>query len=115
MTRSASDDDLLHTLTTIDGVDVDYVCEVAAVYFQLEPASATDTVSASGNDAVNGTLASLLTTGAPTIATTSGVTVNLDVVTSAESVDTFARVDLGGYNTGGACKIWGLVIPGGGS
>jgi len=108
-----SGDDLEHTLTTIDGIQVDYVCEMAAVELLLVRVSSTDTVFASGDKALNGTLTSIQTSGPSIIAGPASSTVNLDVIAWAGSVGTISRFDLGGYSNGSAvCNVWGLITPG---
>jgi hypothetical protein len=97
--------------TTIDGITVFYGCSSGGVQVGLQTSTA-DTLFASGDFAVNGSLSSLQTSG--TLLAKGGTsTVNLDVVAWAGSVGTISRFDLGGYNNGSnACNVWGLITPG---
>jgi hypothetical protein len=37
---------------------------------------------------------------------------NFDVIAWSGSVGTLSRFDLGGFQSGGVCNVWGVVIPG---
>jgi hypothetical protein len=105
-------DDQYHLLTTIDGLDVRYDCNSSpGVTLVLGRQSSADTVFASGDAASDGTLTSIQK-AAPTIGSTGTNTANLDVIAWAGSVGRISRFDLGGYNSGTACNIWGLITPG---
>jgi len=99
--------------TTIDGLDVFYGCGGGGVQVGLQThLGGADTLYASGDYAVNGTLSSLQTSG--TLLAKGGTsTVNLDVIAWAGSVGIISRFDLGGYFNGVSnCNIWGLITPG---
>ena len=105
-------DGLNTEMTTVHGVEVRYYCEPGAVAFHLYPKTAGDSVFASGDYALDGTLKSVQGSGAE-LGFAAVHTVNVDVIAWSGSDGTLSRIDLGGYNNGaGACNIWGLVTPG---
>jgi len=106
------DDGTDHLLTTVDGIQADYACLSTAVYLFLFPPSG-DTEYLSGDYATNGTLKSVQTSSSTSFPVSGSATVNLDVIAWAGSVGTISRFDLGGYDSGTACNIWGLITPGG--
>jgi hypothetical protein len=104
-------DGIQHEVTTIDGLNVVYYCLGKGV--QLDLTAQTGTMYASGDDAMDGTLTSIQTSG-PSVSAGGSSTVNLDIVAWAGNVGTLTRFDLGGYYNGiNACNIWGLITPGG--
>jgi len=107
--RSAPIDTTLHLLATVRGLQVFYFC--GDVGFMLVPESSADSVFASGGMATNGTLTSVQKS-APSILAGDTSTPNLDVIAWAGSVGILSRFDLGGYDSGAACNIWGLITPG---
>jgi hypothetical protein len=99
-----------HTLTDIDGFEVGYKCAGGIELFLFSHSSAD--VFASGDMAKNGTLTSVQT-ASQLISVFGSGTANLDVIAWDGSVNTLARVDLGGfYNGSNACNVWGLITPG---
>jgi len=99
-------------VTTIDGLDVDYSCEVGGVLITLAVHSGGDTLFASGDGGDNGTLVRVQHSG-PNLAELGTSTANLDVIAWAGSVGTISRFDLGGFFNGtNACNVWGLITPG---
>jgi hypothetical protein len=107
------DDGTDHLLTTVGGIDVDYACANTAVYLFLFPHSSGDTEYLSGDYATNGTLKSVQTSTSTSFPVSATTTANLDVIAWAGSVGTLSRFDLGGYDSGTACNIWGLITPSG--
>jgi hypothetical protein len=102
------DGGLGHTLTTIDGVEVVYVCG-AGIELQIDAGGGT--VFASGDEAQDGTLTSVQKSGQQIVAKANS-TANLDVIAWSGSNGTLARIDFGGFYGGGSCNVWALVIPG---
>jgi hypothetical protein len=111
MKSDVPDDGLIPVLATIGGIDVDYECEPGFVVLYLFPHSG-DTEYLSGDYASNGTLKSVQTSTSVNFDVSGSTTVNLDVIAWAGSVGTISRFDLGGYDSGTACNIWGLITPG---
>jgi len=104
-----------HVLTTINGVDAFYGCDEADFGFVdigVRPHQPGDTVFASGDKAVDGTLTSVQSASTIDISATGTSTVNLDVVAWSGSVGKLARFDLGGFHGVSGCNIWGMVVPG---
>lgn len=67
----------------------------------------------SGDKASDGGAVTTIQATSPTGYSVSGhSTANLDVIAWLGSVGTLSRFDLGGYDDGTACNIWGLVTPG---
>jgi hypothetical protein len=97
-----------HTLTTIDGVEVVYVCG-AGIELQIDAGGGT--VFASGDKAEDGTLTSVQQSGDQIVAKANS-TANLDVIAWSGSNGTLSRIDFGGFYGGGACNVWALVTPG---
>jgi hypothetical protein len=103
-----------HTLVTIDGLDVYYVCGGAIggyVEIGLEAHSAGDKVFASGDKDEDGGALVPVQEAAPSIGAQGSSKENLDVIAWAGSVGTLWRFDLGVFYDGSACNIWGLIIP----
>jgi len=105
------DDGADHLLANVGGIQADYACLNTGVYLFLFPPS-TDTVYLSGDYAQDGTFASVQTSRTNNFHVIGTSTVNLDVIAWAGSVGTLSRFDLGGYDSGTACNIWGLITPG---
>jgi hypothetical protein len=104
-------DDDEHLLGSSHGVDAYYGCSPSGVAVLLKPHFAADTVYASGDEAQNGTLASLQV-ATNIIGPSGSSTVNLDVIAWAGGDGTLSRFDLGGFHGATGCNVWGLIIPG---
>jgi hypothetical protein len=99
-------------LTTIGGIKVFYACDPSGVVIGLARVSGVDTVFASGDSAVNGSLTAVQTSGAA-FEVQGSSTANLDVIAWAGSIGILSRFDLGAFANGtNACNIWGLITPG---
>jgi hypothetical protein len=105
-----NDGGFVHLLASVHGIDVSYFCG-SEVVLQIAPHNFGDTVFASGDKAENGTLASVQASGV-LIQSHATSTANLDVVAWAGGDGTLSRFDLGGFDSGSACNIWGVIIPG---
>jgi hypothetical protein len=103
-----------HVLATINGVDAFYSChgDQTPLEVGVRAHQVGDTVFASGDLAQNGTLTSVQASGQTPILSGSSSTANFDVIAWSGSVGKLARFDLGEFNGGAACNVWGVVIPG---
>ena len=99
-------------LATVHGLDVLYTCSSVGVEVAVTVHQSGDTVFASGDRAENGTLESVQKSSPGLIAAIGSSTANLDVIAWSGSDGTLSRFDLGGFDGGSACNIWGLITPG---
>jgi hypothetical protein len=103
-----------HLLTTVQGVEVTYLCNNA--YVAVDVGAPPSTVFVSGDyaqeaaESVSPTSIQTASTGR--VGTYAYHTLNLDVIAMVNG--TWSRFDLGGYWGGSeqGCNIWGLITPG---
>jgi hypothetical protein len=110
-------DSVVHRLTTTHGIDVSYKCDSNSkqVHFFLKSHLGKHTALVSGHYAQDGMLKSIhpLLNNTATEHGFGGSTLNLDVIAWTGRGDGMvSRIDLGGYNNGSLCQIWGLITPG---
>lgn len=107
-------DNTAHVLATVNGVDAWYLCDTETVEIGVQAHQPGDTVFASGDKTVNGNITSVQSSSTTVIEASNGSTsiANFDVIAWSESVGKLARFDLGGFNGGTTCNIWGVMIPG---
>ena len=96
-----------HEVYYRDGVGVAYSC--VATYVGVFVEASPNTVYVSGDQAADGSLQSVQTSSSLSVGPYGKTTVNLDVI--AMENGTWQRFDLGGYDDGSACNIWGVIIP----
>lgn len=101
----------VHIIATANGVDAWYDCTSGAVIVGVAPHQSGDTVFASGDKAGDGSLVSVQQASGG-IAAIGAATANVDVIAWSGSVGTLSRFDLGGFHSGSACNVWGLVTAG---
>ena len=95
----------------IDGLIVEYSCHSTYIQLELASLASGDSAYVSGDEGIDGTLSSVQTS-TPFFAVFGNSTANFNVVAASGSVGVWSDFDLGGYDSGTACNIWGLITPG---
>jgi hypothetical protein len=108
-------DSAVHRLTTVNGIDVSYKCDIDSkqVHFFLQSHFGDYPVFVSGDYGEAGALTSHHIQGndrQPPDGFTGHYRVNLNVIAWIE--DGPSRIDLAGENNGAVCRMWGLITPG---
>jgi hypothetical protein len=102
-------DSLPHALAVTHGIDVEYKCESGQrMHLSLYPLHGRDDLFVSGTYAQDGVLTSVQ--GQRGLSLGDHRTLNIDVIAwTRQAPHRVTRIDLGGFNSGDFCSVWGLI------